>query len=109
MKLPPKGRAVSAAVSRTTAPASSDHVSVTMPSAPAFETAAASLGTAAMGAWTIGRSIPSKLHTGVVMSLGVPAGPAGDTSQRQPPRYLQPPAQKGVPARVVEARGLASP
>jgi hypothetical protein len=33
---------VGAAVSRTTAPASSDQVSVTMPSAPAFETAAAS-------------------------------------------------------------------
>jgi len=34
-----QGRAVSAAVSRTTAPVSADHVSVTMPSAPAFDTA----------------------------------------------------------------------
>ena len=36
-----------------------------MPSAPAFETAAASRGTAAIGAWTIGCSIPSISHTGV--------------------------------------------
>jgi hypothetical protein len=50
-RLRPGLQAVSAAVSRTTAPASADHVSVTMPSAPAFETAAASRGIAAMGAW----------------------------------------------------------
>ena len=37
-------------------PASADHVSVTMPSAPESETAAASRGTAAMGACTIGRA-----------------------------------------------------
>ncbi len=42
-----------------------DHVSVNMPSAPAFETAAASSGTAAIGAWTIGCSIPSSSQTGV--------------------------------------------
>jgi hypothetical protein len=45
--------------------ASADQVSVTMPRAPAFETAAASRGIAAMGAWTIGCSIPSNSHTGV--------------------------------------------
>ena len=64
-RLPQNGRAVSAAVSRITAPTSSDHVSVSMPSAPAFETAAASRGTATMGAMTIGCSIPSNSHTGV--------------------------------------------
>src|SRR5580704_1256376 len=65
-RLPQNGRSVSAAVSRTTAPTSSDHVSVSMPSAPAFETAAASRGTATMGARTIGCSIPSISHTGVL-------------------------------------------
>ena len=45
---------------------SADHVSVSMPSAPAFETAAASRGTATIGARTIGCSIPSNSHTGVV-------------------------------------------
>jgi hypothetical protein len=40
-----------------------------MPSAPAFETAAASWGIAAMGAWTIGCSIPSSSHTGVVTAF----------------------------------------
>src|ERR1700735_2046699 len=40
-----------------------------MPSAPAFETAAARRGMAAMGAWTIGCSIPSSSHTGVLTSL----------------------------------------
>jgi hypothetical protein len=58
-KLPPNGRVVSAAVSRTTASVPADQVSVTMPSAPAFETAADKPGTAAIGACTIGRSIPS--------------------------------------------------
>ena len=42
-----------------------DHVSANMPSAPAFETAAASSGTADIGAWTIGCSIPSSSQTGV--------------------------------------------
>ncbi len=41
-----------------------------MPSAPALETAAASGGMAAMGAWTIGCSIPSSSHTGVVTAVG---------------------------------------
>src|ERR1700722_16392221 len=68
-RLPQNGRAVSAAVSRTTAPTSSDHVSVSMPSAPAFETAAASRGTATMGARTIGWSIPSSTHTGVLSAV----------------------------------------
>ena len=40
-----------------------------MPSAPAFETAAASPGTAAIGACTIGCSMPSKSHTGVRIAL----------------------------------------
>lgn len=31
----------------------------------------------------------------VLMSHGVPAEPAGDTSQDQPPRYPQPPAPRG--------------
>jgi hypothetical protein len=42
-----------------------DQVSVTMPSPPAFETAAASSGTATMAAKTIGFSISSSSHTGV--------------------------------------------
>src|ERR1700735_876499 len=83
-KLPPNGRAVSAAVSRTTAPVSADQVSVTMPSAPAFETAAPRRGTATMGARTIGRSIPSNSLTAVLMTHGVPAAPARDTNQDQP-------------------------
>jgi hypothetical protein len=58
-------RSVSPAVSRTTYPAGVDHVSATMPSAPGFETAAASWGTADIGAWTIGCSIPSRSQTGV--------------------------------------------
>jgi len=36
-----------------------------MPSPPAFETAAASSGTADIGAWTIGCSMPSSSQTGV--------------------------------------------
>ena len=44
-----------------------------MPSAPALETAAASRGTAAIGAWTIGFSIPSSSPSEVLMSSGVPA------------------------------------
>ena len=59
------GRSVSAAVSRTGSPAGVDHVSANMPSAPAFDTAAASSGTADIGAWTIGCSIPSSSQTGV--------------------------------------------
>src|SRR5580658_3921860 len=43
-----------------------------MPSAPAFDTAAASRGTATMGASTIGCSIPSSSHTGV--GIGSPLG-----------------------------------
>jgi hypothetical protein len=54
-----------------------------MPSAPAFETAAASPVMSDIGAWTIGRSIPSNSHTGVLISLGVPGGLAGDTSKDQ--------------------------
>ena len=67
--MPPNGRAVSAAVSRTTAPMSADQVNVTMPSAPAFETAAAAWGMSTMGAWTIGCSIPSISHTGVLTAI----------------------------------------
>ena len=53
------------AVSRTTSPAGVDHVNANMPSAPALETAPASWGTADIGAWTIGCSIPSSSQTGV--------------------------------------------
>ena len=63
---------MSAAVSRTTSPAGVDHVSATMPSAPAFETAAASSGTADIGAWTIGCSIPSSSQTGVRTDYHLP-------------------------------------
>ena len=42
-----------------------------MPSAPAFETAAASSATADMGAWTMGCSIPSSSQTGVRTSSSV--------------------------------------
>jgi hypothetical protein len=56
---------VRAAVSRITSPTGSDHVNVTMPSPPAFETAAASSGTATIAAKTIGCSIPSSSQTGV--------------------------------------------
>ena len=43
-----------------------------MPSAPAFETAAASRGTAGppIGAWTIGCSMPSRSQSGVRMPEG---------------------------------------
>jgi hypothetical protein len=56
---------------RTAAPASSDQLSASMPSAPAFETAAASCGTAGppIGA-TIGCWMPSRSQTGVCMSAG---------------------------------------
>ena len=65
MKLPAKGRSVSAVVSRTTSPAGVDHVKPNVPSPPAFETAAASSATADIGACTIGCSIPSNSQTGV--------------------------------------------
>ena len=48
-----------------------------MPSAPASETAAASWGMAAMGAWTIGCSIPSISHTGVLTAFAPSAILAG--------------------------------
>ena len=48
-----------------------------MPSAPAFETAAASRGTATMGARTIGCSIPSNSHTGVLTAFAPSAIVAG--------------------------------
>jgi hypothetical protein len=64
-EIPAKGRSVSAIVSRTTSPAGADHANANMPSAPAFETAAASSGTADIGAWTIGCSMPSSSQTGV--------------------------------------------
>jgi invasion protein IalB len=65
--LPPNGRLVSAAVARITLATSAAQLSDTVPSAPAFDTAAASRGTAAgpTGAWTMGCSIPSSSHTGV--------------------------------------------
>ena len=61
--------------SRTTSPAGSDHVSVTMPSPPAFETAAASSGTATIAAKTIGCSIPSSSQTGVRTTATYPLDP----------------------------------
>jgi len=64
-RLPANGRAVSAAVSRTRPATSAVHVSAIVPSPPAFETAAVSRGTSAIGASTIGWSIPSNSHTGV--------------------------------------------
>jgi hypothetical protein len=48
-----------------------------MPSAPAFETAAANWVMAAMGAWTIGCSIPSISHTGVLTAFAPSAIFAG--------------------------------
>jgi hypothetical protein len=66
---------VSAAVSRTGSPAGLDHVSANMPSAPAFETAAASSGTADIGACTIGSSIPSNSQTGVRTTTTYPVAP----------------------------------
>ncbi|MGO8863453.1 MAG: hypothetical protein ACLQRH_22230 [Acidimicrobiales bacterium] len=64
---------MSAAVSRTTSPAGVDHVKVNMPSAPALETAAASSGTADIGAWTMGCSIPSSSHTAVRTTTTYPS------------------------------------
>src|ERR1700722_21039962 len=85
-----------------------------MPSAPAFETAAASRGTAAMGAWTIGRSIPSISHPGVATAF-VPAAILG-----RPPggplsliRIRHRPGRPPVPAVklrvVVRIPGLVKP
>jgi hypothetical protein len=51
-----------------------------VPSAPAFETAAASWGSADIGAWTIGWSIPSSSQTGVRTSATYPFAPAGVAS-----------------------------
>jgi hypothetical protein len=63
----PERRPVSAAVSPITPATSAAHDSATIPGAPAFDTAAASRGTAAepTGACTIGCSIPSNPQTGV--------------------------------------------
>ena len=77
-----------------------------MPSAPAFETAALSRGSAASGAWTIGRSIPSVSHTAVLTSHGVPAEPPGDTNQDQPGVIRNHRRRTESPAAV--AHGLAS-
>src|SRR5271168_3181630 len=82
MRLPPNGRSVSAAVSRTTSPAGVDHVSANMPSAPAFETSAASWGTADIGACTIGCSIPSTSQTGVRTDTTYPFAPARRASNQ---------------------------
>ena len=51
-----------------------DQVSANIPSTPAFETAAASSGTADIGAWTIGCSIPSSSQTGVRIASTYPSG-----------------------------------
>jgi hypothetical protein len=53
-----------------------------MPSAPAFETAAASWGTADIGAWTIGCSIPSSSQTGVRTNTTDPFAPARSASNQ---------------------------
>src|SRR5580658_4298589 len=63
-------------------PAGVDHVSVTIPSPPALETAAANSGTATMAARTIGCSMPSNSQTGVrtvatSVSPGSSRSPAG--------------------------------
>src|ERR1035438_1139955 len=81
-----------------------------MPSAPAFETAAASGGMAAMGAWTIGCSIPSISHTGVLTAFVPSAMFAGHPVTRpghspRPPRGGQ--HEKSGDA-VSLARGLTS-
>jgi len=47
-----------------------------VPSAPAFETAAGSRGSAAIGAETIGWSTPSNSHTGVWVLMGMAPFPA---------------------------------
>jgi len=57
--------------SRTRSPASSAHHSPMVPTAPAFETAAGSRGSAAIGAETIGWSIPSNSHAGVWVLIGI--------------------------------------
>ena len=65
-----------------------DHVNANMPSAPAFETAAASSGTADIGAWTIGCSMPSSSQTGVrtiTTYLFAPAGRMRHRLDEDPP------------------------
>src|SRR5579863_2104070 len=72
-----------------------------MPSAPAFETAAASPAIAAMGAWTIGCSIPSSWHTGVVTAA---------SSRIRGRRRLRGPPVPAVELRVVpRVPGFAEP
>src|SRR5580704_2759872 len=106
MKLPPKGRSVSATVSRTGSPAGVDHVRASIPSAPAFETAAASPGTADIGAWTIGCSIPSVWHTGVRTSTTCPSTKTKPTTvllvvrRRHRPLLPVPPVERRVVALV---------
>ncbi len=81
IRLPPSGRSVSPGLSRTTSLAGAHHVTANMPSAPAFETAAASWGTPDIGTWTIGCSIPSNVRTVVrtiIDYLLVPTGSAGN-------------------------------
>ena len=68
-RLTPNGRSVSCRVSSTIVAISSGdvHVSGSIPSAPAFETAAASVGVTAppIGARTTGASMPRRSHSGV--------------------------------------------
>ena len=64
-------------------PGRMDHVSVTMPSPPAFETAAASSGTATIAARTIGCSIPSSSQTGVRTIATYPFASSGRRSTRR--------------------------
>src|SRR5947209_18638936 len=87
-----------------------------MPSAPASETAAARAGIAAMGAWTIGWSMPRSAQTGVrttVAASGVgrrkrlscPPVPAVEVREVAGiPRFVQPGSAE-IPVRADLARG----